>query len=118
MNQPLDFKTIFEALPNLNLILSADPEFIMLAATDAGLRATLKSREDCIGRPLFEVFGNNPGETAASGSGLLRASLEPYAFCRRVHLTAWRSPNTMFSGRPARVAVLRRVTGARSTFQC
>ncbi|MFG3454420.1 ATP-binding protein [Stutzerimonas stutzeri] len=76
MNQPLDFKTIFEALPNLNLILSADPEFIMLAATDARLRATLKSREDCIGRPLFEVFGNNPGETAASGTGLLRASLE------------------------------------------
>ncbi|SEH53967.1 PAS fold-containing protein [Stutzerimonas xanthomarina] len=76
MKQPFDLKAIFEALPNLNLVLSADPDFIMLAASDARLRATNISREDCIGRSIFEVFGNNPDETAGSGAGVLRASLE------------------------------------------
>jgi len=76
MNRTLDLKAIFEALPNLNLILSADPEFIMLAASDARLQATNATREDCIGRSVFEVFGNNPDETAPSGTGVLRASLE------------------------------------------
>jgi len=76
MNRTLDLKAIFEALPNLNLILSADPEFIMLAASDARLQATNSTREVCIGRSIFEVFGNNPDETAASGAGALRASLE------------------------------------------
>ena len=76
MNQTLDLKAIFEALPNLNLVLSADPQFIMLAASDARLQATNTTRQDCIGRSIFEVFGNNPDETAASGTGALRASLE------------------------------------------
>ncbi len=76
MNRPLDIKAIFEALPNLNLILSADPDFIMLAASDARLRATNARREDCIGRSIFEVFGNNPDEQSAFGAGALRASLE------------------------------------------
>jgi len=76
MNRPLDIKAIFEALPNLNLILSADQDFIMLAASDARLRATNARREDCIGRSIFEVFGNNPDEPSAFGAGALRASLE------------------------------------------
>ena len=76
MNRTLDLRAIFEALPNLNLILSADSEFIMLEASDARLQATHSTREDCIGRSIFEVFGNNPDETAASGSAVLRASLE------------------------------------------
>ena len=76
MKQPLDFQAIFEALPNIDLILSADPEFIMLAASEVRLQATNISREDCIGHSVFEVFGNNPDETAASGPGVLRASLE------------------------------------------
>lgn len=48
----------------------------MLAASDARLQATNSTREECIGRSIFEVFGNNPDETAATGAGALRASLE------------------------------------------
>ncbi|TWI50924.1 PAS domain-containing protein [Pseudomonas duriflava] len=76
MKQELDFKLLFEVLPNLNLVLSADPDFIMLAASDARLRATNTRREDCIGRSIFEVFGKNPDERAEFGAGVLRASLE------------------------------------------
>jgi|TARA_R100000935_G_C2760484_1_gene133402 hypothetical protein len=49
----LDFKAIFQAVPNLHLILSPEPSFIILAASDAQLRATNTRREDIVGRPVF-----------------------------------------------------------------
>ena len=76
MKHGLDFKAIFEALPVNNLVLSADPDFIMLAVSDAHLHATRSRREECIGRPLFEVFGANPRAPENFGAGVLRASLE------------------------------------------
>lgn len=76
MKHELDFKTIFEALPANNLVLSADPDFIILAASDARLRATNKRREECIGRSIFDVFGEDPDKPEACGAGVLRASLE------------------------------------------
>ena len=76
MKHELDFKAIFEALPAINLVLSADSDFIMLAASDARLRATHKRREECIGRSIFDVFGENPDQPEAFGAGALRASLE------------------------------------------
>ncbi len=76
MKQELDFKAIFEALPALNLVLSPDPDFIVLAASDAHLRAINKRREDCVGRSIFEVFGKNPDEHEEFGSCALRASLD------------------------------------------
>src|SRR5690606_18874619 len=76
MKKELDFEPIFEALPANNVVLSADPDFIMLAVSDARLRATNSSREDCIGRSIFEVFGENPDAPDNFGAGVLRASLE------------------------------------------
>lgn len=76
MKQELDFEAIFEALPANNVVLSADPDFIMLAVSDARLRATNSRREDCIGRSIFEVFGENPDAPENFGAGVLRASLE------------------------------------------
>ncbi|WP_217475641.1 hybrid sensor histidine kinase/response regulator [Stutzerimonas stutzeri] len=76
MKQALDYQAIFEALPSLDLILSADSDFIMLAASDMRLRATHTTREASIGRSIFEVFGNSPDEPVAFGAGILRASLE------------------------------------------
>ncbi len=76
MKQALDYQTLFESLPHLVLVLSADPDFIMLAANENRLKGTNTRREDCIGRPLFEVFGRNPDEKSEFGAGVLRASLE------------------------------------------
>jgi PAS domain S-box-containing protein len=76
MTHELDFKAIFEALPANILVLSADPDFIMLAASDERLLATNSRREDCIGRSIFEVFKENPEEPESLGAGVLRASLE------------------------------------------
>jgi signal transduction histidine kinase/CheY-like chemotaxis protein len=76
MRQELNFQVLFEALPNLVLVLSPGPDFIMLAANEGRLRGTNTRREDCIGRSIFEVFGSNPDEESEFGAGVLRASLE------------------------------------------
>ncbi len=74
--QTLDYQAIFEAVPNLHLILAPDPDFTIVAASDAQLRATNTRREQSIGRPVFEVFSKNPDDPEEFGTGVLRASLE------------------------------------------
>ena len=69
-----DFRALFESAPNLYLVLT--PEFQIVAASDAYLRATMTQRESVLGRSLFEVFPDNPDDPTASGVRNLRASLE------------------------------------------
>jgi signal transduction histidine kinase len=80
-----DFRLLFEAAPGAYLVLT--PGLAIVAASDGYLRATMTRREDILGRHLFEVFPDNPGDPAASGVRNLRASLE------RVLET--RAPDTM-----------------------
>jgi PAS domain S-box-containing protein len=76
MSQGPNFQLLFQALPQMVLVLSPGPDYIMVAANEARLRGTNTRREDCIGRSVFEVFGRNPDEQAEFGTGVLRASLE------------------------------------------
>jgi len=76
MHRPLDYQAIFNAAPALQLILAPDRDFTILAANAAQLRATGTRREQSVGRPVFEVFRNNPDDPREFGSGALRASLE------------------------------------------
>lgn len=69
-----DFKTIFESLPGLYLILTAD--FKIIAASDAYIQASMTKREEILGRKIFDVFPDNPDDPAATGERNLRASLE------------------------------------------
>lgn len=69
----LDFRVLFESLPGLYLIL--DPQFYIVAVSESYLKATLKTREQLIGKNLFEVFPDNPEDTKADGTANLRASL-------------------------------------------
>jgi len=69
-----DFRVLFESAPGLYLVLT--PELRIVAASDAYLQATMTSREEILGRDLFEVFPDNPEDTEASGTRNLRASLE------------------------------------------
>ena len=69
----LDFERLFESAPSLYLVL--DRDFRIVAATDAYLAATMRAR-DIIGRPLFDVFPDNPDDLNATGTRNLRASLE------------------------------------------
>jgi signal transduction histidine kinase len=71
-----DFKLLFEGAPGLFLVLKPDPQFTILGASDAYLRATLAERRNVVGRGLFEVFPDDPNDPHARGARDLRASLE------------------------------------------
>jgi signal transduction histidine kinase len=76
VNTGLDFQLLFEASPEILLVLLPDPpRFTMVAATGARLAATNTTRET-LGRGLFEVFPDNPDDPGATGTSNLRASLE------------------------------------------
>jgi signal transduction histidine kinase len=70
----LDFRRLFESAPGRFVVLA--PDFTILAATDAYVTAAMQSRETLIGRRLFDVFPDNPGDADATGVKNLRASLE------------------------------------------
>src|SRR5688572_4108574 len=67
------FRLLFEAAPDAYLALA--PDFTIVAVSDAYLRATMTQREQIVGRPLFEVFPDNPDDPATEGMRNLRASL-------------------------------------------
>ncbi|WP_376711631.1 ATP-binding protein [Bradyrhizobium altum] len=81
-----DFKALFEAAPGLYLVLT-QPDFHIVAASDAYLRATRTERAAVLGRNLFEIFPDNPDDPAADGVRNLRASLE--------RVVQFRRPDTM-----------------------
>ena len=73
---PADFQVLFEASPDVLLVLLPDsPRFTMVAATEARFRATHTTRET-LGMGLFELFPDNPDDADATGTNNLRASLE------------------------------------------
>jgi signal transduction histidine kinase len=86
--ETLDFRLLFDSSPDVLLVLLPDsPRFTMVAATDARLRVTHTTREQTLGRGLFEIFPDNPDDTEATGTSNLRASLE--------RVIATRAPDTM-----------------------
>ncbi|HUJ27377.1 MAG TPA: ATP-binding protein [Myxococcales bacterium] len=70
----VDFRALFQAAPGCYLILA--PDLTIVAVSDAYLRATMTVRETILGRPLFEVFPDNPEDPTADGVRNLRASLD------------------------------------------
>lgn len=80
-----ELQLLFESVPGLYLVLT--PDLRIMTASDAYLRATMTRREDIVGRGIFEVFPDAPGDVGATGVHNLRDSLE------RVRLTG--APDTM-----------------------
>lgn len=81
----VDFRLLFESVPGLYLVLT--PNLKIVTASDAYLQATMTTREEIIGRGIFDVFPDNPEDSQATGKTNLKASLE------RVLLK--KSPDTM-----------------------
>ncbi|HEX6239911.1 MAG TPA: ATP-binding protein, partial [Polyangiales bacterium] len=73
-SQDADYRALFEGAPDLYLVL--DPALIIMAASNAYLRATMTRREQVLGRHIFDVFPDNPDDPASTGVSNLRASLE------------------------------------------
>ena len=68
-----DFQALFEATPNLYLVLT--PDLRIVAVSDAYAKATMTERADMLGRAVFDVFPDNPDDPYAAGVSNLRASL-------------------------------------------
>jgi len=69
-----DFRLLFESAPGLYLVLS--PQLQIVAASNAYLSATMTTRDDIVGRGIFEVFPDNPDDPGATGVRNLKASLQ------------------------------------------
>ncbi|HYD83934.1 MAG TPA: PAS domain-containing protein, partial [Opitutus sp.] len=80
-----DFQKVFETSPDAYLVLDADPTFTIAAVNDAYLRATMTTREQIVGRPIFEVFPDNPEQPHGVSVKTLRASLETVVATRQRH---------------------------------
>ncbi|GHE20391.1 PAS domain S-box protein [Halomonas urumqiensis] len=68
------FRALFEAAPGRFLVLSPG-SYRIVAASNAYLQATMTDRETILGKPLFEVFPDDPNDPEADGTRHLRASL-------------------------------------------
>src|SRR5262245_61657207 len=69
-----DFKRLFESGPNLYLVLT--PEWIIVAVSDAMLRATRTTREEVIGRPALDVYPANPADLHSRGPNVILESMQ------------------------------------------
>src|SRR5580700_3123013 len=69
----LDFRVVFESAPVSQLLL--DPELMIVAVSDAYLRDTMTTRAQILGRGIFDVFPDDPGDPDSSGSNM-RASVD------------------------------------------
>ncbi len=69
----VDFSTVFSASPTASVVLTGD--LVMVEPNSSFLAVTGRTRDDLVGRPLFEAFPPSPDDTGATGYRLLLASL-------------------------------------------
>ncbi|PWI14769.1 protein phosphatase [Streptomyces sp. Act143] len=69
----IDYAAVFQALPGMVAVLT--PELVYADANEEFVRMSGRTREQLVGRYLFEVFPDNPDDPAASGMRNLAASL-------------------------------------------
>src|SRR5690349_20951934 len=81
-----DFRRLFEKAPTPFLVLT--PDLTIVAVTEVYLAATMTRREAIVGRKLFEVFPDNPGDPNATGVRNLAASLETVLRTKTEHKMA------------------------------
>jgi two-component system, cell cycle sensor histidine kinase and response regulator CckA len=77
-----EFETLFASVPGLYMVL--DPSLRIVAATDSYLRATLTRRADILGRYVFDVFPDNPGDSSADA---VRNSTASFGRVLQCHVT-------------------------------
>jgi PAS domain-containing protein len=89
---PIDFHAVFDAAPGPYLLLAVDlPHFTIVAVNEAYLQATLTEREGprgIVGRGLFDVFPDKPGDVLATGKQNLLRSLQLVIEKRQPHTMA------------------------------
>ncbi|MET7644054.1 SpoIIE family protein phosphatase [Streptomyces sp. NPDC005426] len=72
-NPRIDYEAVFRALPGMVALLS--PDLVYADANEDFLRLAGRTREQLIGRYIFDVFPENPNDPAAAGMRETRASM-------------------------------------------
>lgn len=74
MRKPqIDYAAVFRALPGMVALLT--PDLVYADANDDFVRLTGRSREELVGRYIFDVFPENPNDPAAAGMRETEASM-------------------------------------------
>lgn len=84
----INYHALFDASPDLYLILLPDSNFTIAEVNTAYATATLTQRNNIIGKGLFEVFPDNPDDPAADGVNNLRNSLNIVVATAKPHRMA------------------------------
>ncbi|MFF3416020.1 PP2C family protein-serine/threonine phosphatase [Streptomyces sp. NPDC002698] len=69
----IDYQTLFAATPSPCMVLG--PDLVLADINEAACQVTGRTREDLIGRYLFDAFPDNPADPDADGVRNLHASL-------------------------------------------
>ncbi|GAA2242751.1 MULTISPECIES: PP2C family protein-serine/threonine phosphatase [Streptomyces] len=69
----IDYGAVFQALPGMVALLT--PDLVYADVNEEFVRVSGRSREQLIGKYLFDVFPDNPNDPAATGMRNLEASL-------------------------------------------
>ncbi|MDN3055689.1 SpoIIE family protein phosphatase [Streptomyces hygroscopicus] len=69
----MDYENLFEATPSPMLVLGLD--LVIVAANDSYLNVTRRTREELIGRYVFDAFPDNPADPESTATRNLEASL-------------------------------------------
>jgi serine phosphatase RsbU (regulator of sigma subunit) len=78
VNRPvIDYHAVFQALPGSVALLT--PDLVFVDANEAFLSTSGRTREQLVGRYLFDVFPDNPNDPDATGMRNLYASLRRVA---------------------------------------
>ncbi|MFF4429600.1 PP2C family protein-serine/threonine phosphatase [Streptomyces sp. NPDC001513] len=94
----IDYEAVFQALPGAVALLT--PDLVYVDANDAFLVMSGRTREQMIGRYLFDVFPDNPSDPDATGMRNLRASLERVATTGERDTMALQRYDVEHAGRP------------------
>ncbi len=79
-----DFQSLFNSLPGNHLIIKADPpKFTILVAGKSHLEMVKRSREEVVGKGVFEAFPPGPDDPQAADE--LRASFQEVLDTGKVH---------------------------------
>jgi len=78
-----EFRALFESAPGSYLVLR--PDFTIVTASDEMVRTAGRTREDLVGRHLFDVFPDNPDDPEVAASRDLRDSIETVLATRQTH---------------------------------
>jgi len=74
MREPqIDYAAVFRALPGMVALLT--PDLVYAEANDDFLRLAGRTREQLLGRYIFDVFPENPNDSAAAGMRETRESM-------------------------------------------